>query len=73
MSRIVLPTNVRVPEPEEEMIGFAVREYLAERIGVDELERAIEHALRGGLGNAEFPYLPAFPRPMPDSLVAVRG
>lgn len=42
------------------MEGYARRAYVEGRIEVDELERALEHIGRGGTGNAEFPYLPAY-------------
>jgi hypothetical protein len=34
--------------------------YVAGEIEVDELERALEHIYAGGMGTAEFPYLPAY-------------
>lgn len=44
----------------DDFIEYAKREYVSGRIEADELERAIEHIFAGGVGNAEFPYLPAF-------------
>lgn len=42
------------------MIDAACGAYVRGEIEIDELERAIEHVLKGGVGNAEFPYLPCF-------------
>lgn len=47
-------------DDQDEFIHYAVHEYVVGRIEVDELERAIEHILAGGIGNEEFPYLPIF-------------
>jgi hypothetical protein len=48
---------------EGELLARARREYVEGRIVVDELEAAIDHILRGGRGNTDFPYLPVFAPP----------
>jgi DNA-binding NarL/FixJ family response regulator len=45
------------------LLGYAHRAYVLGEIEVDELEAAVEHVLRGGLGNERFPYLPVSEMP----------
>lgn len=45
---------------EDDVIVAAQMAYVRGEIEADELERAIEHILRGGMGDKEFPYLPMF-------------
>lgn len=48
---------------ESDLIRVAREEYAVGRIELDEFERALDHIVAGGRGNAEFPYLPMFDAP----------
>ena len=51
----------RVPRyDDDDVIAAAQRAYVEGDIEVDELERAVAHVLAGGMGDAQFPYLPVF-------------
>jgi hypothetical protein len=51
-------------DEEDELIGCARREFVAGNIDVAKFEAAVEHVLRGGRGDAEFPFLPVFAVPV---------
>lgn len=48
----------------DDTLEYARRAYLNGEIEVDEFEAAVDHVLRGGLGNEQFPYLPMFEMPV---------
>jgi hypothetical protein len=53
---IVMPRPETIRDNERRVIA----EFVMDRIELDELDRALDHVYAGGMGNADFPYLPVY-------------